>query len=125
MADDPDDGCRAELQDVLAKAMGGDADAAAELAGRMAGPLEFGAVGRLGPVAGIQITASHNPPADNGYKLYDATGGQIVPPSDGEIERAIEAAPGAVGVPRAPGAEVTDLLDRYLDEVAALPLGQE
>ncbi|EOD60813.1 phosphoglucomutase, partial [Amycolatopsis vancoresmycina DSM 44592] len=83
------------------------------------------AVGRLGAVAGIQITASHNPPADNGYKLYDATGGQIVPPSDGEIERAIQAAPAAVSVPRAPGAEVVDLLDRYLDEVAALPMGSE
>ncbi|MGW4063336.1 phospho-sugar mutase [Amycolatopsis sp. NPDC004747] len=83
------------------------------------------AVGRLGAVAGIQITASHNPPADNGYKLYDATGGQIVPPSDGEIERAIEAAPSAADVPRAPGAEVVDLLDRYLDEVATLPLGSE
>lgn len=74
-------------------------------------------------VAGIQITASHNPPADNGYKLYDETGGQIVPPSDGEIEQAIQAAPAAADVPRAAGAEIVDPRAAYLDEVAALSPG--
>ncbi|MBB4686223.1 phospho-sugar mutase [Amycolatopsis jiangsuensis] len=73
--------------------------------------------------AGIQITASHNPPADNGYKLYDGTGGQIVPPSDGEIEQAIQAVPAAVDVSRAAGAEVADPREAYLDAVAALPGG--
>ncbi|NBH03857.1 phospho-sugar mutase, partial [Amycolatopsis sp. SID8362] len=48
IADDPDDGSRAELQGVLAKAMGGDAEAAADLADRMAGPLEFGTAGLRG-----------------------------------------------------------------------------
>ncbi|MEA5362268.1 phospho-sugar mutase [Amycolatopsis sp., V23-08] len=88
-------------------------------------PLLAYAVKHLGAVAGIQITASHNPPADNGYKLYDATGGQIVPPTDGEIEQAIQAAPAAVDVPREPGAGVVDLLGSYLDEVAELPLGAD
>lgn len=86
-------------------------------------PLLAYSVKHYGAVAGIQITASHNPPADNGYKLYDGTGGQIVPPSDGEIERAIQAAPAAVSVPRAPGAEVVDPRPEYLAEVAALPHG--
>ncbi|MFC6089498.1 phospho-sugar mutase [Saccharothrix lopnurensis] len=76
-------------------------------------------------VAGVQITASHNPPADNGYKLYLEGGGQIVPPADREIEAAIRAVPAAVSVPLSdehetvPDAEV----DGYLERVASLPRG--
>ena len=43
------------------------------------------AVRHLGCHAGIVLTASHNPPEYNGYKVYWGDGGQIVPPQDGEI----------------------------------------
>jgi phosphomannomutase len=206
IADDPDAATRAELQRVLAAALAGDRDAAADLADRMAGPLTFGTAGlrgpvragpngmnvavvrrttaglaawlhstgragatvvvgrdarrgsdafaeataavlagagfavrvlpaplptpllafavqRLGAVAGVQITASHNPPADNGYKVYVDDGGQLAPPADVAIERAIAAAPPAVSVPVGTRAGIADVREAYLDRVARLPRG--
>ena len=49
------------------------------------------AVKHIGCHAGIVLTASHNPPEYNGYKVYWADGGQIVPPQDGEIIAEINA----------------------------------
>lgn len=43
------------------------------------------AVKHLGCQSGIVLTASHNPPEYNGYKVYWEDGGQLVPPQDGEI----------------------------------------
>lgn len=211
IADDIDAEDRAQLQRMLASALAGDADAAAELADRMAAPLRFGTAGLRGPlragpagmnravvtrttaglaawlheqgragtvvvgrdarhgseafatdaagvfaaagfdtvmlpralptpvlafavrrlraVAGVQVTGSHNPPGDNGYKVYlgadDAPGAQLAPPTDAAIEAAVAAAPAAVTVPtsaawRTAGA---DLVEAYLQRVASLPHG--
>jgi phosphomannomutase len=49
--------------------------------------------------AGVMVTASHNPPADNGYKVYAGDGAQIVPPMDTEISRAIDAVGPLTSIP--------------------------
>ncbi|MDX2467450.1 MAG: phospho-sugar mutase, partial [Acidimicrobiia bacterium] len=55
---------------------------------------------QLGARAAIVVTASHNPPYDNGYKVYDTNGAQIVPPTDIDIAAKIAATAGAKDVPR-------------------------
>ena len=53
-------------------------------------PVVAFATKHLNVAAGIQVTASHNPPADNGMKVYWGDGAQIVPPIDGRIAAAID-----------------------------------
>ncbi|GAB3357251.1 phospho-sugar mutase [Modestobacter lapidis] len=72
------------------------------------------AVRHLGAVAGIMVTASHNPPLDNGYKVYLGDGAQLVPPADREIEAAIRAVGPAREVPR--GEDWTTLGDAVEDD---------
>lgn len=206
IADDVDPATQTELQQVLARALGGDPAAHDELADRMAGSLKFGTAGLRGPVragpngmnravvirttagvatwlnanghagelvvvgrdarhgseafaadaagvlaaagfdvrlldrplptpvlafavghlnaaAGVQITASHNPAPDNGYKLYDSTASQIIPPADSEIEAAIAQAPAARAIPRATTYRTLgdDVVEAYLQQVAQVP----
>jgi phosphomannomutase len=197
IADDPDDGDRAELRGLLERAAS-DAGAAAELRDRFAGRLAFGTAGlrgavaagpnrmnravvraataavagwlldsgasggvvvgcdarhrsaefadeaarvlaaagitvhmlpvpgptpllafgvrRLAAAAGVMITASHNPAADNGYKLYLSDGAQVIPPVDAEIERRMA---GLGPLSRIPVADAASpLIARCGDEVA-------
>lgn len=87
------------------------------------------AVRFLGCAGGVMVTASHNPPQDNGYKVYWGDGAQIVPPQDEGISACIEAVGPAreIAVPALSALRVAGtlkpvpdaVLTRYLDEVAA------
>ena len=93
-------------------------------------PLVAFAAKHLHAQAAVVVTASHNPPADNGYKVYDRRASQIVPPMDAAIQEAIEAAPGAARIPREEspfegGSPLVatvpeDILACYWEEVASI-----
>jgi phosphomannomutase len=90
-------------------------------------PLTAFATLHEGAIAGIMITASHNPPADNGYKLYLGDGAQIVGPVDEEISACIDAVGSLRDIPLATGGISVlgdDVLDAYLaGAVALVPSG--
>lgn len=81
-------------------------------------------------VAAVVITASHNPPGDNGYKVYGGNAAQIVPPVDGGVEQLIRSAPLASDVPRLEDTfsetssrvrkVPSDTVDRYVEEVEGI-----
>jgi phosphomannomutase len=86
------------------------------LPGRSPTPLLAFAIRHLSTAAGVMITASHNPPADNGYKLYLGDGAQIIPPVDAEIEAAIRSVGPLPEVPLGP--DEGPLITRHGDEIA-------
>ncbi|HEY0217619.1 MAG TPA: phospho-sugar mutase [Cellulomonas sp.] len=89
------------------------------------------AVRHLDADAGVMVTASHNPPQDNGYKVYlggrvvtgAGQGAQIVPPTDGAIAAEIARVPSVASVPRAADGWTQlgpEIVDDYVRAVGAL-----
>jgi len=98
-------------------------------------PLLAFSVKQVGAVGGVMVTASHNPPHDNGYKAYLPTGGQIIPPVDTKVAGKIKLAPRADAIQRPAPADaaaqglrtLVDATDRvveqaYLDGLAEATL---
>ncbi|MDO5034551.1 MAG: phospho-sugar mutase [Actinomycetaceae bacterium] len=94
-------------------------------------PVTAFALRHLNADAAVMVTASHNPPQDNGYKVYlggravtdSGQGSQIVPPFDSEIFNQIKAVKSIKAVPMAEsGWEMIgdDIVEAYLDRAVSL-----
>lgn len=84
-------------------------------------PVVAFAVRHCAAAAGIQITASHNPATDNGYKVFFGGGMQIISPTDTEIETAMSHAPPADAIARRPVAPAgEDVVAHYVRRAAGV-----
>ena len=80
------------------------------------------AIRELGCAAGVMVTASHNPPDDNGYKVYLGDGSQIVPPADADIAACIAAVGALADIPLSEDFSILDdtVLDAYMVRAVSL-----
>ena len=80
------------------------------------------AIRELGCDAGVMVTASHNPPDDNGYKVYMGDGSQIVSPADAEISACIAAVGALASIPQSEDFRTLDgsVLDSYVARAVSL-----
>jgi phosphomannomutase len=106
----------AEFADEVARVLAGAGIAVHVLPLPCPTPLLAFAVRQLSTAAGIMITASHNPAADNGYKLYLSDGAQVFPPTDREIEERIAALGPLSQIPVADAG--SPLITRHGDDLA-------
>ena len=82
------------------------------------------AIRHLSASAGVMVTASHNPPQDNGYKVYLGDGAQIVPPADADISAAIDAVGPLASIPTTADWTTLDdsVVEAYVRAVSSTPL---
>jgi phosphomannomutase len=84
----------------------------------------------VGAAAGVVVTASHNPPADNGYKVFTAKGAQIVSPVDADIAARIDTIDPCAVLLSEPDDPLIEWLDdsyvrAYLDSIPSVRLWPE